>query len=279
MSTIGAWFAAHADLDRIDRELMLCSLPGITRARILAAPDTPLAASDRARLDHWSAERRAGVPLAYLVGTRGFRDLELVVTPAVLVPRPETELLVEVAIERLAPDRRVLDLGTGSGAVALALAHETGAHVSAVDVSPAALAVAAANAAALGAAIQWIESDWFAAVSGRYDVIVANPPYIAADDPHLDALRHEPQLALVAGADGLDAIRRIVAQAPEYLVPGGWLAVEHGFDQGPAVRALLERRGYTGIATRRDLAGHERVSLARWPSSDDCEPMTVSRWP
>jgi release factor glutamine methyltransferase len=265
VTTIGTWFAANADLDRIDRELMLCAVPGITRARLLAAPETPLAPADRARLDDWSTQRRAGVPLAYIVGRRGFRDFELAVSPAVLVPRPETELLVETAIELLAADQRVLDLGTGSGAVAIALALETPARVSAVDLSPAALAVAAANAAALGATVEWIESDWFAAVAGRYHVIVGNPPYVAAGDPHLEALRHEPRLALVSGTDGLDSLRRIIAAAPDYLHPGGWLALEHGFDQGPAVRALFGQRGYTDVETRQDLAGHDRVSLARWP--------------
>jgi len=264
VSTIGEWLGANADLDRLDRELLLCELPGLTRARILAAPEAPLACADRARLDHWSARRRAGEPLAYLTGSRGFRDFDLAVTAAVLIPRPETELLVEIALELVQPGERLLELGTGSGAVAIALARDTSARVTAVDVCPDALAVATANAAALDAPVEWVRSDWYAALTDRYHLIVSNPPYIAAGDPHLPALRHEPFIALVSGADGLDAIRHIVDAAPDHLEPGGWLALEHGFDQGDAVRALLQQRGFERIETRQDLAGLDRVSLGRW---------------
>jgi release factor glutamine methyltransferase len=263
-TTIGAWIGAHADLDRVVRERLLCELPGITRARILAAPETPLAATDRARLDEWSARRRAGEPVAYLIGRQGFRDFEVRVTPAVLIPRPETELLVETALELSTVGQRVLELGTGSGAVAIAIARESGAAVTAVDVSADALKLAKSNAAALGAAVTWLSSDWFTAIAGRFHLIVSNPPYVAAGDAHLIDLCHEPAVALVGGTDGLAALRHIVREAPAYLEPGGWLILEHGCDQGPAVRALFTECGYGGIATRRDLAGHDRVSLGQW---------------
>jgi release factor glutamine methyltransferase len=263
VTTLGGWLARNADLDRIDREVLLCAAVGISRARLLAAPEAPLPAEPRQCLDGWAARRRAGVPVAYLVGSQGFRDFELAVTADVLIPRPETELLVELALTRIEPGQRVLDLGTGSGAIAIALARDSGADVTGADVSPAALALAAANARALAARIDWLETHWFAAVAGRFHVIVSNPPYVAANDPHLDALRHEPALALVAGSDGLDALRQIVAAAPDHLEPGGWLLLEHGFDQGPAVRELLARSGFTAVATHQDLAGLDRVTLGR----------------
>jgi release factor glutamine methyltransferase len=263
-TTIGAWFGAHADLDRIDRERLLCEVPGITRARILAAPETLLAAEDRARLDDWSTRRRAGEPIAYLIGHQGFRDFELRVTPAVLIPRPETELLVETALEHLRAGQCVLELGTGSGAIAIAVARESNAAVTAVDVSVDALELARCNAAALGAAVTWLRSDWFAAVAGRFHLIVSNPPYVALGDPHLADLTHEPAVALVSGTDGLAALRHIVRHAPDHLEPGGWLILEHGFDQGPAVRALFIEHGYRAVATRQDLAGLDRVSLGQW---------------
>jgi release factor glutamine methyltransferase len=263
-TTIGAWLRAHADLDRVDRERLLCELPGITRARILAAPETPIGTDDRERLDAWSARRRAGEPIAYLLGHQGFRDFEVRVTPAVLIPRPETELLVEIALEHLAADQRVLELGTGSGAVAIAIARESGAAVTAVDVSVDALGLAKRNAAALGAELTLLRSDWFSAVTGRFHLIVSNPPYVAAGDPHLADLRHEPAVALIGGTDGFAALRHIIRHAPGYLEPGGWLILEHGFDQGPTVRALFTGHGYGAIETRQDLAGLDRVSFGQW---------------
>lgn len=265
MIGIGDWLRENADLDRVDRELLLCQVPGITRVRILTAPETLLSPCDRARLDHWSARRRAGEPIAYIIGRKGFWNFELQVTPDVLVPRPETEGLVEIAIERLQPGHRALDLGTGSGAVAIAMARETAAEVCGSDISRAALALAQTNARSLGVQISWIESDWLTTVTGTFDLIVSNPPYIAAGDVHLDDLRHEPINALVAGIDGLDAIRQIVAAAPAHLQAGGWLVLEHGFDQGPAVRALLRGRGFTAIETQQDLAGLDRISLGQLP--------------
>jgi len=265
MTSIGDWLAANADLPRIDRERLLCELLGINRARILSAPQTELDTPAHARLDAGVARLRCGEPLAYVTGRRGFRDFEVTVSPAVLVPRPETEHLVEAALERLLPGQRVLELGTGSGAVAIALALEATASVTATDISSAALAVAAANGQHLGADITWLLSDWYAGVVGCFDLIVSNPPYIADHDPHLASLRHEPALALVSGKDGLDAIRCIVNGSGEHLEPRGWLLLEHGFEQGHAVRSLLHRQGFHAISTHRDLAGHERVTMGQRP--------------
>lgn len=270
MTSVSAWLCAHADLARIDRERLLCELPAIagsplTPARIRAAPETTLPDDALVLLERWAARRRAGEPLAYILGRQGFRSFEVEVSPAVLVPRPETEHLVEAALEHLTAGDRVLELGCGSGAVAIAIALESTARVTATDVSRAALALARVNAERLGAAIEWLASDWFAAVDGRFDLIVSNPPYIAADDAHLDALTHEPRLALVGGPDGLDAIRWIVAAAPDHLRAGGRLILEHGYDQGGRVRGLLAARGFAGVTTRRDLAGHERITQGQWP--------------
>lgn len=211
--------------------------------------------------------RAAGEPVAYLTGVRGFHALELRVTPDVLIPRPETELLVDCVLQRIPVDSpcRVADLGTGSGALALAIAHARPlARVVATDASAAALQVARSNAERLGlAAVEFAQGDWCAALgTARFDVIASNPPYIATGDDHLRQgdLCFEPLLALAAGADGLDAIRSIVRAAPVYLVAHGWLLLEHGFEQGAAVRELLRQRGYAGVFTQRDLEGRERVS-------------------
>jgi release factor glutamine methyltransferase len=218
-------------------------------------------------------ERRArGEPVAYITGSRGFWSLELEVTPATLIPRPETELLVELALQRLPRDSSgaVADLGTGSGAVALALASERPqCRVTATDASAAALAVAARNAARLGIGnVVFAQGDWTAPLGdARFDLIVSNPPYIEADDAHLARgdLRFEPATALASGRDGLDDIRRIVATARQHLLPGGWLLFEHGWNQGDAARALLEQAGYTDVFTAQDLEQRDRVSGARNP--------------
>ncbi|HET6604023.1 MAG TPA: peptide chain release factor N(5)-glutamine methyltransferase, partial [Xanthomonadaceae bacterium] len=224
----------------------------------------------RARYAGLLQRREAGEPVAYLVGRRPFWTLELQVTPDTLIPRPETELLVELALERIdaAGPEKVLDLGTGSGAIALAIASERPrAQVMATDASAQALEVARANARANGVANVWFAcGEWYSAVEGRrFDAIVGNPPYIAQDDPHLEQgdLRYEPRAALVSGVDGLDAIRAIVAGAPAHLFPGGRLLLEHGFDQGPAVRSLLEAAGFSDVRTFCDLEGRERVSGGR----------------
>lgn len=216
------------------------------------------------------ARREAGEPVAYLTGRRGFWSLELNVDAAVLIPRPETELLVEQALQRLPTDREslVADLGTGSGAVALAIAHERPrARVHAVDASRTALEVASANARRLGLGnVAFHDGDWFAPLAGlRFDLVASNPPYIAQDDPRLAQgdLRFEPAMALASGADGLDAIRRIVADAPAHLSADGWLLLEHGWEQGAAVRGLLQAGGFDAVNTLADLEGRDRVTLGR----------------
>lgn len=217
------------------------------------------------------ARRFAGEPVAYLTGRREFFGIEFGVTPAVLIPRPETELLVELALERMPVDRpsRLLDLGTGSGCVALSIAaHRPRAHVMAIDCSPEALAVARKNARTLELRrVEFEAGNWFAAIGDRqFDLIVANPPYVAAHDRCLeeDVLHFEPRAALCGGADGLDALRIITAGASAHLVTCGWLLLEHGHDQGPACRDLLEASGFVAVFTRRDLAGIERVSGGRF---------------
>jgi release factor glutamine methyltransferase len=210
----------------------------------------------------------AGEPLAYLTGEQEFHGLLLRVGPQVLVPRADTEVLVDWAIELLngnPPAAEVLDLGTGSGAIALAIAHASpAARVSAVDASADALAIARANGERLGLNVEWIESDWWAALAQRrFDLIVSNPPYIAGGDAHLAALHHEPLMALTPGGDGLDALRHIAAGAALHLRPGAWLLLEHGYDQADAVTSLLHSHGLHEVQTRHDLAGHPRCTGAR----------------
>lgn len=256
-----------------EAELLLTHVLGQSRSWLYAHGDDELAPEAAARFTALLARRGAGEPVAYLVGHRGFWRFELQVGPATLIPRPETELLIECALERIPPaaPSRIADLGTGSGAVALALAHERPqARVVATDASAAALSVARANAAALGIAnIEFRQGDWLAPLAGeRFELIASNPPYIADADPHLGQgdLRHEPASALASGRDGLDAIRCIVRDAPAHLVAGGWLLLEHGWQQGDAVRGLLAEAGFVGIATHRDLEQRDRVASARIPS-------------
>jgi release factor glutamine methyltransferase len=205
-------------------------------------------------------------PIAYLTGSQDFHGLNLVVDPRVLVPRPDTETLVDWALSLGLEQAQVLDLGTGSGAIALALKHARPQwHVSAVDASADALVVANNNAQALSLSVNFVHSNWFAKLQGKFDLIVANPPYIAEGDPHLQALPSEPRMALVSGLDGLDAIRHIIAHAPKHLNAGAWLLLEHGFDQAPAVRDLLMQRGFGQVQSRVDLAGIKRCSGGQWP--------------
>ncbi len=217
------------------------------------------------------AARRGGEPVAYILGQQGFWKIDLEVAPHTLIPRPDTELLVETALElQPASPAKVLDLGTGTGAIALALASDRPAwQVTAVDRVEEAAALAERNRQRLGLGNAQVRvSHWFDSLAGeRFDLIVSNPPYIAAADPHLVAgdVRFEPSSALVAGADGLDDLRVIAAQAPAHLLPGGWLLLEHGYDQAAAVRALLAEQGFIEVASRTDLGGHERITLGRLP--------------
>jgi release factor glutamine methyltransferase len=257
--------AAATPSAALDAELLAAAALGLDRARLAADPDRVLATGELRALEALAQRRLAGEPVAYLTGRREFWSLDFEVTPDVLVPRPETELLVERTLAAMSGLARpaLLELGTGSGAVAIALARERpGAVVTATDVSPAALAVARRNAVRLGAPrLRFLQGDWYAPLAdGRFDAIASNPPYVADEDPALAALAHEPRLALAAGPDGLAALATIVAGAPAHLVPGGRLLLEHGAAQGAAVRALLAGTGFSHVASHRDLAGHERVT-------------------
>lgn len=257
-------------LARRDAEILLQCALGRDRAWLFAHSSDQLTAEQMQLAEHLFDRCRAGEPVAYIVGSREFWSLSLQVSPAVLIPRPDTEVLVQWALQCIAQHhfQSVLDLGTGSGAIALALKSERPElAVTAVDCSTVALAQARRNGDSLGLAVEWQKSDWFAALDGRcWPLIVANPPYIAEGDPHLAQgdLPAEPREALVSGHDGLDAIREIIRSGPAALEPGGWLLLEHGFDQGDAVRQQLREAGFIGIATRVDLAGHERVTGGRW---------------
>ncbi len=259
----------------LEAELLLAAALGRPRSWLYAHADAVPAADAAARFAELIARRAAGEPVAYLLGRRGFWTLELEVGPDCLIPRPETELLLEHALLRLPLDVpvRVADLGTGSGALALAIARERPlAEVWASDASPAALARARANARRLDLAqrVHFAEGDWCAALSAeRYAMLVSNPPYLAEGDEHLQQgdLRFEPRMALVSGAEGLDALRAIIAAAPDHLEPRGWLLLEHGAGQGSPVRALLGARGFAEVRSMRDLQAHERVSLGQWPDA------------
>ena len=261
---------AHG-LDRIDAQLLLLHLLGhedAGRAWLIAHDGDALEPALAERFAALCQRRSAGEPVAYLTGHKPFHGIDLQVDARVLDPRPDTETLVDWALERLADQSapRVLDLGTGSGAIALALAHaRPDAQVSAVDASDDALAVARANAEWLRLPVAFTLSDWFSRVDGAYELIVSNPPYIAEGDRHLPALRHEPRAALVAGADGLSDLRTIVAQAAQHLTPGGWLLLEHGWDQAQVVQDLLRSAGFTETQTRNDLADIGRCSGGRRP--------------
>ena len=263
MTTIAEFLRNAGDgSTRRDVEVLLAAALGVQRAHLYAHRDEPLIESAARRADEMLDRYRAGVPLAYLIGRREFWNLALDVSPDVLIPRPETELLVELALQRLPPHARVLDLGTGSGAIALAIKQmRADCAVTATDISAPAVAVARSNAAKHALDIDFRVGDWYSAVDDAYDLIVSNPPYVAESDPHLDTLVSEPRLALVGGVDGLDALRTIVHGAPTRLVPDGSLLVEHGFDQGEAARSLFERAGLRHVETHRDLAGNERVTL------------------
>ena len=264
-------------LDRLDAQLLLLHAlgkPAGERAWLVAHDDNVVDDAAAGRFQQFSTRRVAGEPVAYIVGYKEFFGLELQVDARVLIPRPDTETLVEWALDVLAAmdsaetapaPLQVLDLGTGSGAVALALTHSlqqkgVPATITAIDASPDALAVAAENARRLQLDLRLLESHWLEKVSGHYHAIVSNPPYIAAQDSHLAALKHEPLQALAAGSDGLDDIRQIINDAPHHLLPGGWLLLEHGYDQSAQVCELLLARGFRQVQSRLDLAGITRCS-------------------
>ncbi|MFM8865324.1 MAG: peptide chain release factor N(5)-glutamine methyltransferase [Limnohabitans sp.] len=256
-------------LARIDAQLLhlfVLERPAHDRAWLIAHDSDELGTGVQARLEALLQRRAGGEPLAYITGHKEFFGLPLQVDARVLDPRPDTETLVEWALQRMPVDAPcdVIDLGTGSGAIALALQHQRPrARVSAVDASPEALAVAEANARRLALPVRLLHSHWLREVTGSFDLIVSNPPYIRADDPHLAALTHEPLQALASGADGLDDIRAIIEQAPARLKPGGWLLLEHGHDQAEAVRARLQQAGWQNVHSRQDLAGIERCTGAQ----------------
>ena len=255
---------------RLDAELLLARLLGASRAHLYAYPERPLPVRAVMRYRRVIDERARGVPLAYLAGSQGFWSFEITVNPNTLIPRPETEHLVETALALIHTHglRTVADLGTGSGAVALALKREVPAlEVFATDISPQALVVARRNARALGlSGIQLLRGDWYRALpERRFDLIVSNPPYVASDDPRLQAgeIRFEPLIALDGGGDGLEAIRSVIAGARGPLHAGGWLAIEHGAEQGKPIETLFRAHGFRSVACVRDYAGHERVSVGR----------------
>jgi release factor glutamine methyltransferase len=259
---------AQSPLDPLETRILLGHALGLTRVQLITRADQLLSAADATLLQTLFERRLAGEPIAYLTGEREFYGLAFKVTPAVLIPRPDTELLVELACARLPRGGSVLDMGTGSGAIAVAIAHaRPDAQLSALDASVEALAVARFNAQRHGVQVDFVQSDWYAGLAPRrYSMIVANPPYIVAGDRHLAEgdLRFEPVDALTDHADGLSALRAIVAGAPGFLANGGWLLMEHGYDQAAAVRDLL--RGWEAVESWRDLGGIERVTGGMLPN-------------
>jgi release factor glutamine methyltransferase len=256
----------HSESPRLDAELLLATILRLPRSALIARGDEPVATRDESAYAELIRSRARGIPLAYLTGTREFWSLPFKVSPAVLVPRPETELLVEHALTLLPRDEvcSVLDLGTGSGAIALSLAHERPRWtIMGIDSSPAALQLAAHNAQSLKLSqVQWRLGHWFNPVPAeRFHLVVANPPYIAANDPALAALSAEPATALIAGPTGLEALRDIIAHASSHLHARGWLALEHGAAQGQDVAQLLQQHGFDSIRTYSDFSGRPRVTL------------------
>lgn len=263
--------AELSDSARLDVEVILSWVLGKDRSFLFTWPEHQLSCEQLEQFERAFARRKAGEPVAHITGEREFWSLSLLTDASTLIPRPDTECLVELALARLPKTSpRILDLGTGTGAIALALASERAdAEVMAVDVVDSAVALARKNAERLQIAnIEIKQSHWFSAVNGRFDVIVSNPPYIDADDEHLQQgdVRFEPLSALVAEKQGLADLQLIVEQAPAYLNEGGWLLMEHGWQQGEAVRHLLLEKGYTDVATEQDFGGNDRVSLGRWAS-------------
>ena len=258
--------ASHSESPRLDAELLLGKVLGVARPQLIVCAAESIAEEALRKYRNLIDQRVHGAPIAYLTGTREFWSMSLKITPAVLVPRPETETLVERALALLGADqqRSILDLGTGSGAIALAIASERPhAQVTGADISPAALGVARENAGALALRqVNWRQGSWFEAVPGeRFDMVVSNPPYVAAGDPALAALAAEPALALTSGPTGLEALTAIVEQAASHLEPGGHLLLEHGSSQAHEVARLLERHGFRDVCSYHDYSGSPRVTL------------------
>ena len=271
LSSVGDWLAHLEDIEKVAAELTLAHWLGVERTRIIGFPDTLVPACLHPQILTWAKALRQGVPLAYLTGQHGFWDMTLEVDTSVLVPRPETELLVEETLQivRHSPSsdraRKLLDLGTGSGAIAIALSRELPTwQVTGVDNQADSLTLAKRNAASFNAPIRFVLSDWFSQLDDQWNIILGNPPYIAPDDPHLPGLQAEPRHALVADEEGLADIRHIAQTAPSFLQPGGWLMLEHGYDQGAQVRALFVGNGFEDVASIMDLGGHERVTRGRF---------------
>jgi len=261
----------ESETPKRDAELLLGFVLKKNSAWFLAHGDDQLSKASQDEFQKLLLRRISGEPIAHIVGSRGFWTLDLAVTADTLIPRPETELLVEMAISKCQAGKkmRVLDLGTGTGAIALAIASECkNSEVIAVDKSGNALQVARENARRNNLQVEFIQSDWFTSLENRkFDLIVSNPPYIANGDPHLlqGDLRFEPITALASGMDGLDDIRLIISQAPQYASPNAWLIIEHGFDQGEAIRGLFSEAGLMGVETVRDLERRDRVTIGQWP--------------
>jgi len=271
-ATLGeALVQARKYLDMVDARILLRESTGATAAQIVAFPERPITAKSAEIFLQWLKRRADGEPVAHILGTREFYGRPFHVTPATLIPRPETELLVELALDLLQPDDApsILDLGTGSGAIAVSMALEKpDSQVCAVDFSPAALDVAERNAISLGAHVEFLAGDWFAPLEARrFDCILANPPYIAEGDPHLQQgdLRFEPITALASGRDGLEDLCRIIMDARDHLSSGGWLLLEHGYDQAETVRVLLQDAGFKAVRSWQDLSDIERVSGGQNP--------------
>lgn len=262
-----ALVTACRDIDRIDARLLLQHVLNADHAFLLTYPDRTLTAQQQEEFSHLVKRRIDGAPVAYLTGERDFYDLTFKVNEAVLIPRPETELLIERVLQLIPSDQpcRILDLGTGSGAIAITIAkHRPHCEVTAVDLSPAAIAIAQWNAHNLQTHnLHFVTGSWFDELSGKkFDLIVSNPPYVADNDPHLQQgdLRFEPQMALSAGDNGLSCINHIINKAPDHLVENGWLLLEHGYNQAFACRQLLQERDFSNICSHPDLAGIMRVS-------------------
>lgn len=255
----------QSDVPRLDKRVILREITGLTDAQLISRDDAPLSDQQLIQYQSWIERLQKGEPIAYIIGYKEFFSRRFKVTPDTLIPRPDTEILVEKILATAKNGDSLLDMGTGSGCIAISCQLENPTlNVSACDISLAALAIAKENAKLLNAKISCIESNWFQAISGKFAIIASNPPYIHATDNHLANLAYEPASALTDFADGLSAIRRIIQDAPKHLLNQGWLLFEHGYDQANKVRELLRERGFQNISSEKDYAGIERVSYGQW---------------